>query len=242
VFAGRTGRPAVVPTRCVSPPSVTVGPHRPSLAEVLRALRFFAELVEGRTERPEEMDPVDLVESDLEARRLGHDAARILVALDRAARQCSGPLPQGLADHAGHEMGWSAPTEPDISPDVMRTEPPPGRSGFGSALREARRRSGLRQEDLARQLGIAQPTLSAWELAKAVPQSPQEVFRLESMLGCPAGHLSCHLGYVPIGSVEVDVVAAIRADEHLARQLGEQLVVIYRTFRGEHDGDRGRRS
>lgn len=105
------------------------------------------------------------------------------------------------------------------------------REGFSDALRQARERKGLHQDQLATALGLkSQSAVSGWESGKSLPQ-PEDVFRVESCLDLDPGTLSRHLGYVPAGELTPGVEVAIRADDHLPPRLRDQLVAIYYALR-----------
>lgn len=75
----------------------------------------------------------------------------------------------------------------------------PGREAFGHLLKEARDALRLTQEDLAQVMTVSTSTVGNWERGENMP-APDVVFRLEEVVGLPAGALSKHLGYVPLGA------------------------------------------
>ena len=52
---------------------------------------------------------------------------------------------------------------------------------FGEQMREARRRKGLTQEDLAKQISVSRSTVSHWEIGRKVPEK-EFVDRLTQLL------------------------------------------------------------
>ncbi len=104
------------------------------------------------------------------------------------------------------------------------------REAFATALRQARERRGLRQDELAEELGYRQSSLSAWESAKSLPTA-EDVFRTEALLDLDPGTLSRHLGYLPVDAGSPSTEAVIREDDHLDPEYRDQLVSLYWIFR-----------
>lgn len=67
---------------------------------------------------------------------------------------------------------------------------------FRSALRDAVRDRRWTQAELARRIGVSQPTIGNWLRGRYIP-STTEVFAMERALGLVPGALSSHLGYLP---------------------------------------------
>lgn len=105
------------------------------------------------------------------------------------------------------------------------------RHAFGVALRNARGdRSAI---ELADQLGYkAAGTFNHWERATSAPPSPPVVFALEELLEVVPGHLSQHLGYLPVGDAlaECTVETALADDADLTRESAEILLRLYRDY------------
>jgi transcriptional regulator with XRE-family HTH domain len=77
-------------------------------------------------------------------------------------------------------------------------------------LADALKRSGMRQDDLARRLDTTQSSVSGWINGKYEPAA-ETVFAIERALNVDPGHLSRPLGYLPVdrGSASIGVEAAI---------------------------------
>lgn len=88
-----------------------------------------------------------------------------------------------------------------------------GRQLFADGLRDARQAAGLSQEALGELVGVTGSRVGQWESTH--PIDPEAVFALERALKLPGGRLSRHLGYVPAGEIDSDVVGAIEADPRL---------------------------
>lgn len=104
------------------------------------------------------------------------------------------------------------------------------REGFADALRQARERRGLRQDELASMLDRRQSAVSNWESHKSLPEA-EDVFRIERCLELDPGTLSQFLGYMPVGITDLSTEAAIQRDEYLDADYREQLVKLYWIFR-----------
>lgn len=101
---------------------------------------------------------------------------------------------------------------------------------FQRALQRARRERGLSQRELARALGLSHSTLSYWELGKGLPE-PANVVELERVLELESGTLSRLLGYMPVATMQremVGVLDAIMADPELGARERELLATMYR--------------
>lgn len=68
---------------------------------------------------------------------------------------------------------------------------------FGDALGKALASSPKSQSVVAGELGVSTSTMSSWKLGQP-PALPAMVFALEGALDLPPGHLSRHLGYLPV--------------------------------------------
>lgn len=102
-------------------------------------------------------------------------------------------------------------------------------TSFGSALRGEREDKHWTQAELAARLETGQSSISSWEQGKNFPD-PSTVFRCEKVLDLPAGRLSRTLGYLPIASEELDVLAAVATDKRLRRRDRETLTILYHHF------------
>lgn len=105
----------------------------------------------------------------------------------------------------------------------------PDQTQFQQALERAL--IGTTQVDTAREAGIAASTISTWLSGGGA--NPQQVFAVERALDLPPGHLSRHLGYVPVsdGRPPLDVIEAIEADEALNGSDQGALIFLYRFFK-----------
>ncbi len=124
------------------------------------------------------------------------------------------------------------------------------RRAFQRALQRARRERGLSQRELARALGFSHSTISYWELGKGLPE-PANVVELERVLELESGTLSRLLGYMPVATMQremVGVLDAIMADPGLGARERELLATMYRELlrqrrtereAGQHPAGRG---
>ena len=114
----------------------------------------------------------------------------------------------------------------------------PARYGpFGRALYTARRAHTLTQEQLAELVDHSQTGVAAWEAGRAAPD-PALVFKLETVLHVPAGHLSQHLGYAPLdASVAPSVESAVLADPLLDDFDRDAVLGLYRSLAARPKGD-----
>ena len=63
------------------------------------------------------------------------------------------------------------------------------RTRVGRAVQEARTARGLTQTELAQALGVSQPSVSAWEVGRALPSS-EVLIRIADELGLDLGKLA----------------------------------------------------
>jgi transcriptional regulator with XRE-family HTH domain len=103
-----------------------------------------------------------------------------------------------------------------------------GRKAFAAALDEIAREEDWSQAELARQLGLAQQTISKYISAQVPPENPRIVFEMERKLGQPPGSLSHHLGYVPVE--HVDTSSAISRDPGLSAESRKMVLMLYRSM------------
>jgi len=108
----------------------------------------------------------------------------------------------------------------------------------------------LSQRELARALGFSHSTISYWELGKGLPE-PANVVELERVLELESGTLSRLLGYMPVATMQremVGVLDAIMADPGLGARERELLATMYRELlrqrrtereAGQHPAGRG---
>lgn len=112
----------------------------------------------------------------------------------------------------------------------------PSFAAFGAALRDARNARNLSQASVADQFTEAplkfQHILSLWERGQGQDPNPLEVFALEAFLGCGAGVLSQHLGYVP-ASKHMTVEQALMTDVSLSHTARASLTAIVQAIRSE---------
>jgi len=109
----------------------------------------------------------------------------------------------------------------------------PRLQAFASELEAVLAAADMSQAQLARALGLTPTAVNKWILGHNAPR-PEQVFRLEALLGLPAGYLSRHLGYIPTNaSPELviaaggGVLAAISADPLLTDQEKAALRLAY---------------
>lgn len=105
------------------------------------------------------------------------------------------------------------------------------RVAFARTLTSALHLRGMTQVRLAAELGgIAQSAVSAWTTGTSTPRH-DVVFRVEQILELPPGHLSSHLGYLPVGAEPPSSVEdAIEADALLTDVQRRALLALYREF------------
>lgn len=106
-----------------------------------------------------------------------------------------------------------------------------GLTEFRDALSQALENQN--QSEIARRTNglVSQGTISTWKNGNAEPQL-DGVRAVEIALDLPVGHLSRHLGWVPLGTEQiVDVVAAIRADTLITDDQRDALRMLYNLFR-----------
>lgn len=154
-------------------------------------------------------------------------------------------VPQGVAFRTASLRALGSPT---LDPDPGMTSPDPGpydrhmtrsapdspatdRASFGASLSAALRIRGISQRGLADLVGLtAQSSVSAWTRGGAAP-APEVVFEIERLLELPPGHLSQHLGFVPVGTtVPTSVPDAIESDPLLEPVHRQALHALYREF------------
>lgn len=107
------------------------------------------------------------------------------------------------------------------------------RDAFGRALIQARLARDLSQEALAALLGVTQGSVSNWENGRNLPDDPTDVFDIERALEVPAGFLTQHLGYAPLGlrgDSPLDVEAVIASNPLLTKVQKTMLTGAYRDF------------
>ena len=106
-----------------------------------------------------------------------------------------------------------------------------GRRRFGRLLAEALKGRGMKQEDLARQLGTTQSSVSGWINGKYEPAAGT-VFTIERALDMEPGHLSRPLGYLPVDAAPHAVGVEVAIDHSTA--LGDEekaaLIAVYRAL------------
>jgi transcriptional regulator with XRE-family HTH domain len=100
-------------------------------------------------------------------------------------------------------------------------------SVFGDFVKLRREELSMDQNDLARELGVQQQTVSKWEQAKAVPK-PQRISRLADVLRVDLSDLMRYAGYLTSGESE-----EAQAEEpfhvllgQVSRLTNDQLIVL----------------
>lgn len=101
------------------------------------------------------------------------------------------------------------------------------RAALGQALRDARTRAGLRNQDLlAELLGTTQQTVSRYENGDLT--TLDDVVAIEDALGLGRGALLVAAGYVP---EDIDVLDLIRRDLSITENRRELIIEVYETGR-----------
>lgn len=102
---------------------------------------------------------------------------------------------------------------------------------FGQALDKALTVRGLKQVDVAAALDTTQSTVSAWKRGQCLPDM-DTVFGIERLLELRPGHLSRHLGYLPLEAetarptVEDAIAQSTEVDEAGAKAT----LIVWRTM------------
>lgn len=95
---------------------------------------------------------------------------------------------------------------------MAATAEPSGRvsSKVAHAIKEIRQSAGLSQTDVARELGVSQPTVSGWEREESAPGF-DDVAAIERICRHPKGSVFRLAGYAP----EVDIAGLLLSDPKL---------------------------
>lgn len=88
---------------------------------------------------------------------------------------------------------------------------------FGSRLSDALAAQGVTEHDLTRAVRTTDAAVRSWVEGRHEPPT-RAVFAIELALRLPAGTLSCILGYLPLGAVDLPVQAAILASSAITPQ------------------------
>lgn len=111
---------------------------------------------------------------------------------------------------------------------------------FGAALAEQREARQLHPKELAKLLGVSAQTITNYERAEREPK-PLAVFQLEDLLGLPAGTLSHHLGYLPVGvtdEIRPGLIETISATDELDDERRTAVLEVARVMLRHQHGDR----
>lgn len=104
---------------------------------------------------------------------------------------------------------------------------------FGEELARAMTVRGMTHRQLGDELGGVTPSaISAWKSGAAEPSS-RTVFAIERALQLPPGHLSRHLGYLPVDgkrSADSSVEESVLIDPLLDDVQKRGLLALYRVF------------
>lgn len=107
------------------------------------------------------------------------------------------------------------------------------RAAFAKALSTLMAARGVTQSELAAKINVsAQSSVSAWKLGQAEPER-ETVFAIERALGVRPGHLSRHLGYLPVTASKVKISTteeAILADPALDDNAKQIVLSTYRAI------------
>lgn len=110
--------------------------------------------------------------------------------------------------------GWAMPGDEDDRGEA-EAAPPPDEAAeeeprrIGAFLREDRKRSGLRQVDVARKIGFNQTKLSAYELDKIMYPPPERLVALARIYGRPDNYYLDIVGW-PSAAVQVRTIERYR--------------------------------
>src|SRR5262249_45697845 len=85
-----------------------------------------------------------------------------------------------------------------------------------------------RRAAIQHDLHVSKGMVSHWLNGANVP-NPDQVFAIEKTCELPAGDLSRHLGYVPVGGLGSTVLGAIEADETLTPKQRRAFAALLRT-------------
>jgi transcriptional regulator with XRE-family HTH domain len=101
-------------------------------------------------------------------------------------------------------------TETASTPALL-TRQPPRRADLGAAIRSAYA-AKFTQGEVARQLGVAQNTVSRWSTGDVEP-SLRDIFKIEQICGLAPGHILRAAGYVTeLASAEEFIASDHRLD------------------------------
>ena len=111
------------------------------------------------------------------------------------------------------------------------------RLGFGRLLASALKARGMKQDDLAGQLGTTQSSVSGWINGRYEP-SAATVFTMEVSLGLDPGSLSRPLGYLPVEPVShpVSVEVAIAQSTRLGEDEKAAMSALYHVLARSSEG------
>lgn len=117
------------------------------------------------------------------------------------------------------------------------------RRAFGLALVGALSAKGVSQRGLADRLRITQGAVNGW--CSGLSECPHRVaFQVERELELPPGHLTQHLGYVPVdgkSTASVSFERTVLDDPALSDQMKRALLSFYRTATEPDPARPGRR-
>jgi transcriptional regulator with XRE-family HTH domain len=117
------------------------------------------------------------------------------------------------------------------------------REMFRRTLQRARRERGLSQRELSKALSLSHSTVSLWERGESIP-TIDNVIELERVLDLQSGELSRLLGYMPLATMQqemIGVLDAIVADPELGADQRELLMTMYRELVRQARQHRGER-
>lgn len=114
-------------------------------------------------------------------------------------------------------------------PTRANTPTPQALRAAGTAVALRRQTLGMSQSSLGAAIGVSQAQISELEKGNRAHTLPGEMFAIEAALEVPAGSISFHLGYVPVGSAPPSTVAGIWADSELD-EAQKNLMDAYHSF------------
>jgi transcriptional regulator with XRE-family HTH domain len=113
------------------------------------------------------------------------------------------------------------------------------RKAFATSLANAMSVRGVVQRQFATDMGVSQGSVSGWVGGEYEPL-PDVVFAIESKLDLPPGHLSRHLGYVPLDAAvpSITLEEAVLADPDLDNRFKKALLASLHAYKAPLTGVR----
>lgn len=92
-------------------------------------------------------------------------------------------------------------------------------------IREARKKAGLTQKELADLLGVKNTTLSGYELGDSDPKS-ETLIRIADICGCSVDYLLCNDRYDPNKSLSADALKIARAFDGMSAKAKAAMIAV----------------